>query len=827
MEPFFSYPALPISHPVLIVAVAMGIFLVAPLLLQRLRIPGLIGIIVAGAIVGPNALNLLARDQTIVLLGTVGLLYLMFMAGIEIDLYGFKRHRIQSLLFGALTFLIPQTVGIGVGLWLGYGMASSILLASMFASHTLVSYPIATRYGISKNRAVTTAVGGTIITDTLALLILAVVAASTRGALDAFFWGRLLGLLGLYVLVIYFGLPRLGRWFFRKHNVGALAEFAFILTMLFGGAYLAEMAGIEAIVGAFFVGLTLNRLIPEQSLLNNRIHFVGEAFFIPFFLLSVGMLVDLRVLASDLRAWKVMLAMTLTVTLAKWSAAMVTGKIGRYTRAEKWTIFGLSVPQAAATLAATLIGLEVGLFDEAVLNGAIMMILLTCIIGPGVVEKFGREVALQEETTPYGAGHDPQRILVPMANPATSGILMDLAFSIREADSPEPVFPLTVVPAEEDRSAEYVALAEKMLSYAVAHASAANVPVVPLTRMDHNFAGGICRGIAETRTTTVIIGWDGKTSGRRGIFGSVLDQLLEQTRQLVLVAKLGHPLNTTERIILIVPEGADHIPGFAEGVHAVKLMANRLGAAIHGITLGDEAELYRRHLGAVRPEAPVTFERASGWTLLLQNLRRDLRPDDLVLVFSARKGSVAWNTALEALPAQLAKLVPESFIMLYPAEAPPLPTRFPGKSVLPRALSPARVLFGLSPQPYRQVLHALLAVEYSADPHRMQRFEDLLVRSVDKFIAEIRPGVVVPHVRVPDLPRSVVFLGISPEGVAFPQTTAPARLVFAVLSPNDQPDEHLKQLAEIANLVSSKERWEKLCAARSISELLRIEVGDT
>jgi Kef-type K+ transport system membrane component KefB len=461
---------LPITDPVLIVAVSAVIFLLAPLLMQRLRLPGLIGLILAGAVVGPNALNLLDRSSTIVLLGTVGLLYLMFMAGIEIDMQEFKRYRNRSIAFGAVTFFLPQTLGTVVMTALGYDLRSSILIASMFASHTLVAYPIAMRFGITKNQAVITTVGGTIITDTAALLVLAVIAGSSESPANAAFWIRLSVGLSIYVALVLIGLPRLARWFFRSERTGAVAEYVFVFASLFVGAYLAEVAGVEALVGAFLVGLALNRLIPEQSVLANRIHFVGEAIFIPFFLISVGMLVDARVMFSGLRVWEVMIAMTVTVSATKWLSAWVSGRLFGYSSDQWWTMFGLSVPQAAATLAAALIGVEIGLFDEAVLNGTILMILVTCILGPWVVEKYGRRIALEEERRPASSTAPPQRILVPMANPATADTLMDLALAMREPDSREPIYPLTVVPEHPDGSPINLALAEKMLSHAVAYA---------------------------------------------------------------------------------------------------------------------------------------------------------------------------------------------------------------------------------------------------------------------------------------------------------------------------------------------------------------------
>jgi len=812
---------LPITDPVLIVAIAAAIFLLTPLLMERIRVPGLVGIIIAGAIVGPNGLNLLARDQTIVLLGTVGLLYLMFMAGTEIDLHGFKRYRNRSLIFGSLTFLIPQLTGTAIFLFLlGFSLPAAILIASMFASHTLVSYPIAIRFGIAKNQAVTTAVGGTIITDTAALLVLAVVAASTRGTLDAAFWIQLVIFLSIYVVVIWFGLPRLGRWFFRREKTGGISEYLFVFTALFAGAYLAEVAGIEAIVGAFLVGLALNRLIPEQSLLNNRIHFVGESIFIPFFLLSVGMLVDVRVLAGDLRAWEVMLGMTVTVVLTKLLAARISARIFGYSNEEGWTIFGLSVPQAAATLAATLIGVEVGLFDDAVLNGAVMMILVTCLLGPWVTEKYGRVVALQEEQRPYDPAGAPQRILVPMAKPATAEDLMNLAMLIRDPDSQEPVYPLTVVPADANEGSPInVATAEKMLSHAVTHAAGVGVPVIPLTRVDHNFANGIARGIMESRASTVIIGWDGSRSTRRGIFGSVLDQLLEQTRQQVLVTKVGHPFNTTERIVVLIPQGSDHAPGFLESVRTIKQMANRLGATIHGYTIVAPSRVYQAHLDAVKPEAPTRLERASGWADVVQLLKGDLRPDDLVVALAARRGAIAWDPALEQLPVQLADLLPESFIIMYPSEVVPTVGRMAPQGGLPITLTPDRVITNLPSMPYRQVLHDLLATEFVEDPRRLNWIEEALVQSSNAFAPEISPGVIVPHARVPDLNRTMVFLGTSREGIAFPNAAEPAQLIFVVLTPEDQPQEHLTRLAEIIRLVADEDRVRSLIAAESPEEM--------
>jgi Kef-type K+ transport system membrane component KefB/mannitol/fructose-specific phosphotransferase system IIA component (Ntr-type)/nucleotide-binding universal stress UspA family protein len=810
---------LPITDPVLIVAVAMAIFLLAPMLMERLRLPGVIGVIVAGAVVGPNGLNLLARDQTIVLLGAVGLLYLIFMAGIAIDLHGFRRYRNRSIAFGAISFLLPLCAGTLVGLTLGLSLPGALLLGSMFGSHTLVAYPIAIRYGIAKNGAVTTAVGGSIITDTSALLVLAAVAAAAHGTLDAAFWLQLVISFGLYIAVVWYILPRVARWFFRHERTGAVAEFMFVLTALFGGAYMARVAGVEPIIGAFLVGLSLNRLLPENGLLTSRIQFVGEAFFIPFFLLSVGMLADPGVLAGNARAWQVMIAMTVTVIVMKGIAAKLSQKLFGFTAEEGWTMVGLTVPQAAATLAVTLIGMQLGLLDDAVLNGAIMMIIVTCIVGPWLVEKYGRQVALQEEQQPYDPALAPQRILIPVSNPATAEDLLDLALAVRDPGSAEPLLPLTVVPSDDASAAGHVANAEKMLNRAIAYAAAAGVQAFPLTRVDFNFADGIARGVAETRASLLIVGWDGQRSMRRGIFGSVLDQLLERTRIQLMVAKLGHPLNTTERIILLIPHASDRLPGFLEAVRSVKLLANRLGASIHGYVVEDSAGPYADHLDRVKPTAPVTLEEAPGWTDVVNRLTRDVRQDDLVVALGARHGAVSWVPALERLPGQLADLVPESFIIFYPSETAPVRAHEP--PLLPAALDPAHIVLDLPHAPYEDTLRRLVATGFPDDVASHDAIVAALVDSVNRFGAQLRPGIVVAHARLRELDRPRILLGTSRTGIEFPHTDEPARLIFAILSNPNVPEQHLTQWAEVARFASNAEAVDELLNAHDTQKFRR------
>ena len=822
----FHLPHLPIEDPVLIFALAMGIFLLVPIVFERLRIPGIIGIIVAGAAIGPHALGVLERDETIVLLGTVGLLYLMFMVGLELDLNEFGRNRNHSLIFGAISFLLPQLAGTGLGLALGLGLFSSLLLGSAWASHTLLAYPIVSRLGIVTNKAVTVALGGTIVTEILALLVLAIAAgAATGDGIGLTFWAILIGSLTVYTALVLWGLPRLGRFFFRNSRGEAGPEFIFVMMAAFTVAYLAHVAGVEPIIGALLAGLALNRLIPHQGPLMNRIVFIGNALFIPFFLLSVGMLVDVRAFATP-ATLLFAVAVTVGVILTKWIASKVTERAFGYGTDEGWTMFGLSVPHAAGTMAIVLVGFDVGLLDQAEVNAIVLVILVTSLLGPWVTEKYGRQVAMREEQKPYEPSEAPQRILIPISNPATEDALLDLALTIRSGGSEEPLYPLMVVRDDPHSTEAQVAEAERLLGHAVIYAAGADVPVVPLARVDRSIPRGIARGIAETRSSVVVIGWDAGRSGGTQMFGSVLDQLLEQTKQTVLVAKLGHPLNTTHRLVLVLPPGIDHHPGFFDALRLTKHMAGRLGASILGIVVVSDPQTYQEHFEVVKPDVPMNLAGVQRWSALPDELRSRLAPDDLVVVLSARRGTLPWHRALERLPRLLAHLGPESFIMMYPSEVESASATAPTAAILPGTLEPEQVILDLPPVPFSETLEELLGSSFGAHSAVRRSVVEALAQREREFSSEVVPGVMVPHARVEGLTSPLLFLGVSPEGIRFANSERRAQLIFLLISPIQHPEEHLRHLAEIARILSQPERVREMLGSQSPDELVAILRGE-
>lgn len=661
---------LPVTDPVLIFALAMIVFLVAPLFFQRYRLPGIVGVILVGAAIGPNALGVLERGETIVLLGEVGLIYLMFVAGLEIDVDQFATSVDRSVVFGLLSFVIPQAAGTVAGvLVLGLSIPAAALFASIFASHTLLAYPVANKLGIVTDEAMTATIGGTILTDTLALLVLAVVAASAQGALDAAFWLRLGIGLALFFAGVWVLVPRLGTWFFRTVDEESYFEFLFVMSVLFVCAYLAELAGVEPIVGAFLAGLVLNRLIPEHGTLMNRIEFVGNALFIPFFLLSVGMLVDVRAVAEGPRTLLIASVLVASVLVTKFAAAWLTGRVYGFDREQVAGMFGLSLGQAAAALAIVLVGFRLGIdgFDGDMVNAVVVMILAASVISPAVVERAGKRLAVAGERDAVHG--ERQRVLIPVsAGSEYREELLELALAIREPRSTEPIRVLTVVESGEGADSR-VAHAESTLDRLAEYAAGAEVALDTGTRLNYNVASGIVNAGVENRITTFVIGWDGARSRRQRVLGDVIDQVLERTSQLVLVSRVREPLNTTRRIVFLLPPGIADNAGFAEAIHTIKTLANRTGARVRGVVVGTDPHRCELAVERIEPAVEVEFEGVSDWKALLALLRDDVSPADLVVCMSARRGTRGWHPELGTLPKSISTLHEGNFLVVYPASA--------------------------------------------------------------------------------------------------------------------------------------------------------------
>ncbi|KAF0201247.1 MAG: transporter cpa2 [Bacteroidetes bacterium] len=667
--------SLPLVNPVLRFLVILLIILLAPILSNRLKIPHILGLIVAGAVIGPNGLNLLLRDSSIILSGTAGLLYIMFLAGLEIDLNEFKKNSKKSLVFGFYTFAIPMLLGTFTGLYiLNFSMLTSVLLASMFASHTLLAYPILSRLGVIKNRAVNIAVGGTLITDTLALLVLAVIVGLANGDVTPAFWTRLSVSIVLFGLTVMFLFPVIGRWFFKKYD-DSISQYIFVLVMVFLGAVLAEAAGIEAIIGAFLSGLALNRLIPSTSSLMNRVEFVGNAVFIPFFLIGVGMLVDYKAFFKDTDTIFVAAVMTVVATIAKFSAAWITQKTFRLSADERRLIFGLSNAQAAATLAAVLVGYNVilgetasgepiRLLNDSVLNGTIIMILVTCTIASFAAQKGGKNISLQEATeTEDDSSEIAEKFLIPVSNPATIEELISLSSVLRSKNNKKELYALNVIDSD---SSDSMNKAQKLLDKAVFTASAIDIHLNKLLRYDNNFVNGITGVIKEQNITDLILGLHVKSSISESFLGKLTEGVIQKCDTTTFIYKSVQPVSTIKRHVIVVPGHAEKEIGFPLWLSKMWNISRNTGAKM--VFYADKSALdYIKKIQKTHP-VEVEFMPFENWDDFLI-ISRDIRTDDNLIIVLSRPENLSYHEKMNNVAGYLNKYFSSnSFILVYPMQ---------------------------------------------------------------------------------------------------------------------------------------------------------------
>src|SRR5688572_26177564 len=526
-----------LNEPVAFFLLIMSIILVTPLLSERVRLPGIIGIILGGMLIGPHGFHLIDAGDRMEFLSTIGLVYLMFSAGLEVDINQFMRVRGRALVFGFLTFLMPQLMGMALGKILGLDWLGMILLGSAFASHTLIAFPLLTRLGVTRNEAVAVTTGATVLTDIGAFIILAVVLGAKSGGLSLGYFIQLFVLLSIFTLLIILGLPRLGKLFFQRFS-GRAIEFQFVIVVLFVAALGAELIGVHEVVGAFLAGLAINATLPRHSPVTGHVLFIGESFFIPVFLLYSGMITDPLSFLEDSQTIIVALGVTIVAYVSKFLASWITARLFRYSKDEFWTVYGLSHAQAAVTIPTLIIGLDTGLFDSTLFNAAILMILLTSITSPLIVQRFAPNIptgTVDEKPLPLFS-----RILVPIIDPRAQEQLITLAVLLAKVNGGR-VLALSVTQAQRDQEKDF-ALHRDLLGrvYEVMQDPHSEIELIPRLAATH--AQGILFTEQERDVSIILMGWRGKRALRESMLGSVLDDVIWGSDTPVMVGKLAVPL---------------------------------------------------------------------------------------------------------------------------------------------------------------------------------------------------------------------------------------------------------------------------------------------
>ena len=624
--------------------------------------PHIIGMILAGLLIGPKGLNIIERDDSFELFGNVGLYYIMFLASLEINMQEMKQAKGGALLMGLAVFFIPIALGMLSNMFiLEYGLMASLLLASMYASYTLISYPVVARYGLSRLRCVNFVVGGTIITDTLTLFVLAVVAGIFTG--EASVWLVIWMLVKLLAIVglIVFAFPRIARYFFRTYN-DSVIQYIFVLAMLFLGAGLMELAGMEGILGAFITGLVLNRLIPHSSPLMRRIDFVGNAIFIPYFLIGVGMMIDITVLFNGGGSLLVAVVMVTTALVGKWLASFLVSKAYKMSTGEQYLMFGLSTSQAAATLAAAIVGHEIGLLNEDVLNGTILLILVTCIVSSIVSDRASRRLVVSKDLLARPAALDSKKTLLALANPTAVDKLMDLALLVRKENSQIPLSAITVV-LDEDKKLRRERT--KVLDLAAEIAASVNIPLLTKMRLTTNLAHGIIHEVKENDYRELIVGFHQKETANDSFLGGVLPEVLNALDCQVVMARMNIPLNTIRTIHITFPAKAEYEAGFSYWVEETARMASGLDCKIMYHGHPDTMSKIQQMLNNYDPIDAQFFETDGGNDL--KRLASIIHDDHLLIIVSARRGSISFRPSHDHIFVQLQRDYQNtSVLLIYP-----------------------------------------------------------------------------------------------------------------------------------------------------------------
>lgn len=660
---------LPLTNPVLIFALILFIILLSPILMGKIRIPGLVGFIIAGIMAGPYGFNLLKKTSAVELFSTIGLLYIMFIAGIELDLAEFKKKKHKSFVFGFLTFSIPILIGFPVCYYLlGYSFITSILTASMFATHTLVAYPIISKYGISKNEAVAVAVGGTILTDTAVLIILAVIMGAKSGGLTTAFWIQLIASLTIFTLVMFLVIPRIAAWFFTRLESEKTSHYVFVLSVVFFSAFLAQLSGVEPIIGAFVAGLALNKLIPHTSMLMNRIEFVGNAIFIPFFLISVGMLVDLRVLFKGPGAIIVAVSLTMVALIGKWIASFLTQKIFKYSSVQRGLVFGLSSAHAAATLAIILVGYKAKILDDNILNGTIILILITCVVASFAAERASKQLVLSADAggnEQQLQDEEPESILVPIADFSRMESLLDLAVLLKDKSSSNPITLLSVVPNDIGAKAN-LQKANKQLHESEKYASAHGTLVDMVATLDYNIYSGMIRTAKEKMANVIITGWPRKVNFINQFLGDKTQRLVRHADAHLFVCQLNRPLPVHSSIQLICPPSVSLNLTNNTWLSKICTLTAELGLTLNCYSSEVTAIYIKKYLNERGSSITINYSNSPVWEDY-RMLSLGTNENDLLIMVMERHNKAAFINTKNGLYRKLEQAFDEqSKMLIYP-----------------------------------------------------------------------------------------------------------------------------------------------------------------
>ena len=809
---------LPLTDPAGAFAVMLAVILAATFLAERVKLPGIAGLALVGILVGPYALDLIAENSAIEFLGSMGIMFVFFSAGAELDLARQRREPKSTPIFYAFTFGLPFALGLATGLSIfAMGMPSALILGCLFSFYALVPHALFARLGVARQRPAIAAASAVLPTDATAIGILAVVARVSQGGGDWLGWARAAGAALAWALLTVLLVPKAAELFFRKAKGDGTMEFVFVLAVAFVCAFASRLAGLEPFVGAFVAGLLLNRFIPASGIAMNRLRFAGDSLFVPFLMIYAGLLAKPGAAWGSLSAIGPLIAMTVLAVVSKWLAASGAGRVLGYGKDERRMLFGLSVNRSPAMIATAIIGFKLGLFGQPVLDGAIFLMLASGLVGTLEARRSGKRLAAARGERQGTTGRAPERVLVAISNPSSIHDLVAFAFLMRNRRSSESVYPVAIVPESADMGLG-IADAEDGLAQAVVQGVSAGVPVIPATRVSMSVSEGIMQAALEDRAEAVILGWNRAPKLSQAFFGSSIDQVIRDAPELVVVARITSPPGKVSQVSLVLPPLIERHPGFGRGMAYLDNFVSQTGSRLTIYTQKPDGPAVSTAMAAHRSRLRSQIVELESWKSVGATLAPRGQGSQVFVLFSARPGEAAWHPAVEKLPHRLGEERPDIGLLLFflpvGAEGPETDSALRSNrasDILERAFAEGRVMRKMSETSINDAIRELLRMHFDDDRRTLGRLSTLFTGIAQRQPIELEPGVLLLHAHVEEAEEPLLFFGARPEGLPLLSLETPARLIVLLCAPVSQsPEEHLRVLGEIARLLKDGRIAERL-----------------
>ena len=809
---------LPLTDPVGAFAALLAIILVATFLAERVNLPKIAVLALAGILVGPHILDLIAENSAIEFLGSTGIMFVFFSAGAELDVVGQRREPRSSSIFYAFIFGLPFAMGLATGLSIfAMGMLSALLLGCLFSFYTLVPHALVARLGVARQRPAIAAASAVLLTDATATGVLAVVARVSPGGGDWLGWARALGIALAWALLVVLLVPRAAELFFRKAKGDGTIEFVFVLALAFICAFTSRLAGLEPFVGAFVAGLLLNRFIPASGTVMNRLRFAGDSLFVPFLMIYAGLLAEPGASWGSIGAIGPVIAMTVLAVVSTWLAARGAGRVLGYGKDERRLLFGLSVNRSPAMITAAIIGFKLRLFGQPVLDGAILLVLASGLVGTLEAGRSGKRLAAARGERQGTTDRAPERVLVAISNPSSIHDLIAFAFLMRNRRSSEPIYPVAIVPESADTRLE-IADAEDGLAQAVVQGVSAGVPVIPATRVGATVSEGIMQAALEDRAEAIILGWNKAPKLSQAFFGGSIDQVVRDAPELVVVARITSPPGKVSQTSLVLPPLIERHPGFGRGMAYLADFVSQTGSRLTIYTQKPDGPAVGAAIAAYRSRLRPQIVELESWKSFGASLPPRGQGSQVFVLFSARPGEAAWHPAVEKLPHRLGEERPDIGLLLFflPVGAEGSGTDSAVRSnrasdILERAFAEGRVMRKMRETSINDAIRELLRMHFDGDRRTLGRLSTLFTGIAQRQPIELEPGVLLLHAHVEEAEEPLLFFGARPEGLPLLSLETPARIIVLLCAPVSQsPEEHLRVLGEIARLLKDGRIAERL-----------------